>query len=133
MAYHFDFDSKNRILRGRIDGCLTDEALKEFYRVSAERLARIDPCLGISDFSGVTSSEVSPQTIRELASYPPAMADPRRIRVVFAPSDIIFALARMFQFEGEHTRPNLHVVRTLAEAWAVMGVQEPQFEPIQAG
>jgi hypothetical protein len=128
--FNFDFDSTNKIFRGRIEGRVTDAILKQFYSVGAEHFSRIEPCRGIFDFSGVTSLEVSPQTIRELAELQPAVPDPSRVRVILAPSDSVFGLARMFQFEGEQTRPNLHVVRTLRAAWAVLGVQDPQFKPI---
>jgi len=128
MPYQFDFDSTNRILRCRLDGRVTDELLKEYYRVAAEYVAQIDPLSGITDFSAVTTFEASSETARELARSTPAMPDPTRVRVIVAPADHVFGLARVFQLVGEHTRPNLHVVRTLREAWAVLGVQAPQFE-----
>ena len=34
MPYYFEFDPENRILRGRFDGVVTDELLREFYRLS---------------------------------------------------------------------------------------------------
>jgi hypothetical protein len=128
MSYQFDFDSKNRILRCRLEGRVTDEILKEYYRVATEYAARIGPRAGITDFVAVTSFEVSPETIRELAGRAPVMPDPSRVLVVVAPSAYIFGMMRLFQLQGAHTRPNLHVVRTLREAWAVLGVQKPQFE-----
>jgi hypothetical protein len=127
MPYRFDFDATNRILRGRFDGCVTDEVLKEYYRIAAGYVEQVDPRSGITDFSAVTSFEVSAETVRELARSVPAMPDPGRIRVVLAPVDHVFGMARLFQLVGEHTRPNLHIVRTLREAWAVLGVQDPQF------
>ena len=128
MAYQFDYDSTNRILRCRVDGHVTDEVLKEFYRVAAASFAQMDPYRAIIDLSGVTSSELSPQAVSEVAGSAPPASDVRRLRVIFAPSGAIFELACMFQFEGDSTRPNWHVVRTLKEAWAVLGVQEPQFK-----
>jgi hypothetical protein len=38
----------------------------------------------------------------------------------------------MFEFEGEATRPNLHVVRLPEEAWVILGIQEPRFGPVPA-
>ena len=134
MSYQFDFefDSTNRILRGRLDGHVTDGVLKEYHRVATEYAAQIDPRAGITDLSAVTSFEVSPQTARELARSTPVMPDPtNRVSVIVGPSDHIFGMARLFQFEGAQTRPNLHVVHTLTEAWAVLGVQDPQFERLQ--
>ena len=43
-----------------------------------------------------------------------------------APSDKVFGLARMFELQGEGTRANLHVVRTMKEALAILGVQAPE-------
>ena len=132
MPYQFEFDSTNRILRGRLDGRVTDEVAKEYHRVAVEYAAQIDALLGITDLSAVTAFEVSAVTARELARSEPVMLDPNnRICVIIAPSDHIFGIARLFQIEGEQTRPNLHVVHTLMEACAVLGVLDPQFERLQ--
>jgi hypothetical protein len=130
MPYQFDFDSTNRILRGRLDGCVTDEVLKEYYRTAAGYAAQIDPLCGITDFSAVTSFEVSAQTVRKLARSTPVMPDVSRVRVIIAPVDHVFGISRLFQIEGEKTRPHNHVVRTVEEAWAVLGVHDPKFEPL---
>ena len=130
MPYQFDFDSTNRILRGQLDGCVTDEVLREYYRAAAGHAAKIDPLSGLTDFSAVTSFEVSAQTVRNLARSVPAMPDPSRVRVIVAPVDHVFGISRLFQIEGEKTRPHNHVVRTVEEAWAVLGVHDPKFEPL---
>ena len=130
MPYQFDFDSTNRILRGRLDGCVTDEVLQEYYRAAARYAAQFDPLRGITDFSAVTSFEVSAQTVRNLARSTPVMPDVSRVRVIIAPVDHVFGIARLFQIRGEDTRPHNHVVRTLTEAWAVLGVHDPKFEPL---
>jgi hypothetical protein len=132
MPYHFEFDSINRVLRGRVAGRVTDGDLTDFYRSAAEHVALVDPIAGIVDLSAVTSFEVSPQTIRRLAKSEPAMPEPSRLRVIVAISSHVFGMARMFEFEGEATRPNLHVVRTVDEAWAILGIHEPRFEPMPA-
>lgn len=132
MTYQFDFDSTNRILWGRLQGCVTDEVLKEYYRAAAGYAAQIDPLSGVTDFSAVTSFEVSPQTVRELARSTPVIPNPSRVRVIIAPVDHVFGIARLFQIVGEKTRPNNHVVRTLTDAWAVLGVRDLKFEPLPA-
>lgn len=130
MPYQFDFDSTNRILRGRLDGCVTDGVLKEYYQAAAVHAAQIDHLKGITDFSAVTSFDVSAETLRKLASSTPVIPDASRVRVVLAPADHVFGLARLFQIEGENTRPHNHVVRTLTEAWEVLGVRDPKFEAL---
>jgi hypothetical protein len=131
MSYYFEFDSANRILRCQLEGKITDEVLKEYYRAAGKYYALTDPRATILDMSSVTSLEVSPQTIRELANLPPAITDASRPRCIIAASPQVFGLARMFELQGEVTRPNLHVVRTQKEAWAILGVSKPKFEPIQ--
>jgi hypothetical protein len=131
MSCHFEFDSTNRILRCRIEGRVADETLKKYYGLAAKFVALNAPCAGIFDMSAVTYFNVSPDTIRELANLPPAVADPNRPRFIVAASAHIFGMARMFELQGQSTRPNLHVVRTANEVWVILGVQEPHFEPIQ--
>jgi hypothetical protein len=72
MPYQFDFDSAQRILRCRIEGVITDEELKQYYRDVEQHSVREQPLGGILDMSAVTSLDVSPDTIRELAKLPPA-------------------------------------------------------------
>jgi hypothetical protein len=130
VPYHFDFDPQNRILRGTFEGHITDDDLKTGYRVAEQRAAQTSARSGLMDLSAATSLDVSPDTIRELAKSPPVFPDPSLTRVILAPTPQIFGMARMFELQGEGTRPSLHVVRTEAEAWAILGVQKPQFEPL---
>jgi hypothetical protein len=130
MAFRFEFDDTNRILQCRFEGRVTDEGLTSFYRQAGEFVASLDPRGGIVDWSEVISFEVSVETIRRLAKLPPAMPQIGHPRIIVAHSSQIFGMARMFEFEGEITRPNLHVVRSLAEAWAILGIREPRFEPV---
>jgi hypothetical protein len=128
---NFEFDSANRILRCRLEGAVTDESLSECYRDIGKYAALTAPSTGILDLSAVASFEVSPETIRKLAGLPPAIPDPRNPRVIIAQSPQVFGMARMFEIHGEGTRPSLHVVRTKEEAFAILGIQEPQFERVQ--
>jgi hypothetical protein len=132
MAYSFEFDSPSRTLLARFRGCVTDEAITKFYRISAPKvLAVVDYQGVINDFSGVTSFEVTPETVRALAWSRPAVPDPSKIRIIVAPTPQLYGLARMFAMHGEDTRPNLHIVRTLEHAYAILGITNPQFEPLE--
>ena len=130
MAYRFEFDDTNRILQCRFEGRVTDEGLTNFYGLAGEFVASLDPRGGIVDLSDVISFEVSVQAIRRLAKLPPVMPRTSHPRVIVAVSSQIFGMARQFEFEGEITRPNLHVVRSSAEAWAILGIRDPKFEPV---
>lgn len=130
MPYHFDFDPIHRILRTRFDGQLTDEQMREYYAVASNLADSLDLSGGIMDLSAVTSLEVTPHTMRELAKLRPAIADPDIPRVIVAPSPTAFGLARMFELYGEGTRPNLHVVTTHAAAYAILRIVNPTFKPL---
>jgi len=132
MAYYFEFDSGNDILRCRLEGDITDASLKECYEAAGKYAAMTNPGVAIMDFSNVASCNVSPQTVRDLARRTPGMPGARP-RFLVVPSAYLYGLARMFQQCGSEARPELHVVRAVDEAYAFLGVPEPQFEPVAGG
>jgi hypothetical protein len=129
MGYHFEFDSANRILKCRLYSPVTDESLTECYRTFGEYAELTAPSSGLFDASAVASFEVSPETVRVLATMPPVFPDTSLPRVMVAPAPQVFGLARLFELAGQETRPNLHVVRTLREAYVILGVQAPNWQP----
>jgi hypothetical protein len=130
VPYRILFDHTNRILRALFEGRVTDDELKEVYRFGQAHVAHFDPRAGITDFSAVTTVAFSAETIRELATSTPIRQDPSRPVLFVAPTPHLYGMSRMFEMLGAESRPNLHVVRTLEEAYAVLNVQEPQFEPV---
>ncbi len=127
MPYHFDFDLSNKIIRCRFDGLITDDTLKEFYATASKHGALNPTFNGILDTSGVTVVNLTSKTIRELAMQPPAFPDPDIPRIIIAGSTELFGLARMFDLHGSATRPNLHVVRTEREAFAILRIKDARF------
>ena len=130
MPYQIDFDSINRVLRARFEGRVTDDDLKAGYRFGQENVTRFDPLSGITDFSGVTTVAFSAQTMRDLARTKPIMPNPSRVVVFVAPSPDLYGMARLFELEGAEARPNLQVVHTMAEAYRVLNIRNPQFVPV---
>lgn len=130
MPYAFDFDSANRILRCRLSGKVNDEVLREFFQAGSEHAVRAHPAAGVVDLSGVTSFDVSTPAIKALAKSTPVLHDPELRRVVIAPSPEIYGMMRMFEMEGESMRPGLQVVRSERDAWAILAVRNPRFEPL---
>jgi hypothetical protein len=130
MAFRFAFNPTHRILRCDFSDTVTDEDLTYYYRMAALLAESLDPLAGLFDFSAVTPLKSSPEFMRGLAALPPVMPQLDRPRVLVAPADHVFGLARVFEIEGEATRPNFHVVRTMEEAWAILGVREPEFQPV---
>lgn len=127
MPFSFDFGLTDGILRCRLEGRVTDDVLKEFFRIGAQHAIRTRPTAGVVDLTEVSSFEVSSPVIERLAKSPPVLPDPKLRRVIIAPSPEMYGMMRMFEIEGEHTRPGIHVVRTQKEAWAILSVEEPRF------
>ena len=132
MPSTFDIDLTNSILRCRLGGRVTDQLLKDFFRAGADQAVRAQPSAGVVDLSEVTSFEVSGKTIRELAKAAPVLRDPNLRRVIIAPDPRVYGMMRMFEMQGEEIRPNIHVVSTEREAWAILGVRNPRFESLEA-
>lgn len=128
MSYWFSFDSNNGILRGQIAGKIADAELKAFYEAARELAATTSPRAAIADFTAVTSFDFGPEAILELAKFDPVLTDTNLPRVILVPSTKGFGLARMFQHEIKDTRSNVHVVHTLAEACAILGVDRLEFK-----
>ena len=130
MPYHFEFDARNKVLRARFRGTLTNELLSEFYNQIEAFVRYTKPTSGITDFSEVTYFDASAGTVRHLAQGPPAAKSPIKHRVIVAVTPHQYAMSRMFHILGEETRPGLKVVRSLEEAYAVLDVKDPLFKKI---
>ena len=130
LPYEFEFDLTHGILLCRLSGLVTDEVLQEFFEVGSQHARRTHPTAGVVDLSEVTTLEVSPETIRQVAKSAPAWNDTGLQRVVVAPTPHLYGMMRMFATQGEEIRPNLHVVHSEKEAWAILAVQEPRFKPL---
>jgi hypothetical protein len=130
VAFQVDFDPTNRILRARLIGSVTDDDLRETYRIGQAHVERLDPVAGITDFSEATTVTFSAQTMRDLARTKPIMPDPSRPVIFVAPTPELFGMARLFELQGGDARPNLRVVRNAEEAYRILNVRDPQFTPV---
>jgi hypothetical protein len=77
----------------------------------------------------VTKCEVSSSAIRQVATAQPAFPA-GQMRVLVIPREFIYGLARMFQILSEETRPELRVVRTMEEAYRLLELASPDFQPV---
>jgi len=132
MGFEMSFDERNNLLRVTVGGEVTDASLTDSYATAAKYVAANPPCRGIWVFSDVTKFEVSTDTIQELARSSPIILS-GHMRVIVAPQDHLYGMARMFQILGQETRSDLHVVRTVDEAYRLLKVQSPEFGPISGG
>ena len=74
-----------------------------------------DPSLNyLTDLTGVTQYKITSDEVRELVNIHDPFS-PSSLRVVIAPTDLLFGMVRMYQLSGS-IHPQLTVVRTLREA-----------------
>ena len=131
MAYAFELDANSRVLLFRFFGSVSEQRIGQFYREAGAQIERVRPRAAIFDFTGVTSFEVSSESVRDLADSPPLIPEVSCPRIVVAPASHIFAMSRMFQILGERSRPSFGVVRSTAEALALIGLEHPDFKALE--
>jgi hypothetical protein len=129
VGFVMDFDARNNLLRVTLEGRLTDAILLDAYATVARYVASRGACRGLVDISGVTKFDVSSNAVRELTRRSPAIPK-GYMRVMVAPLDSMYGMVRMFQILTELTRPELHVVRTIDEAYLLLRVESPEFTPV---
>jgi hypothetical protein len=126
MTSSFEFDPINKVVCWRLQGQVTEDLFAESLRLVADILAETNPTSGIIDFSQVTSFQISAETIKRVADSKPVF--PTELpRVIVAPADHVYGMARMFAALSSDTRTNVEAVRTMEEAYKLLGIKEPEF------
>jgi hypothetical protein len=131
VGYLWELDEGNKVARCVWEGRIASAELLEGVAWGRRFVAEHPGCRAITDFSGVTAFDVSSEVIRELA-YQPTHGDEQAVVVIVASQDLVFGLGRMFSMLTEKVRPNRHVVRTIEEAYELLGIKEPQFSRIES-
>ena len=126
MTYVIDLDPTHQVLRTTVTGTVTDPAACEMYASLSHFAAAGGPYASIVDLSGVTGSRVSIETIRDLAKKPPAVPFGRP-RVVLAPRPEDYGVVRMFELLRGKMAGQHHLVLSVDEAYAMLGVRPEDF------
>jgi len=83
-----------------------------------------DPAFShIIDFRGVTAANISAEFLRSFAEETPLFHREAK-QIAVAPQPHIFGLARMTQILREGLLPNIEVVRTIEEAYKLLGLEQ---------
>ena len=127
LHYHFDYDAANKIFAVRMHGAINDAIFRACYLETPRYVQGRDVRAALMDLSDVERYDVSAAAVRDVSRMPPLFPDPTP-RYVVAPQDYIFGMARMFQMTSPAGRDMLHIVRSMKDACAALGVTTPQFE-----
>ena len=130
MGYRFESDPSNRLLRCVWDGTVTDDLLWENFLAAKKLVAAYPLRNAINDFSGIAKFEGSNEMVHRIAQASPAFGGKDSMLIVVAPSVYLYGMLRMFSMLGDASRPNVHIVRTIDEAYALLGLSSPNFSPL---
>jgi hypothetical protein len=115
MPVVVEVDALHKIARRTYSGVVTsDDLLGSIHQYAL--IAGFDTSFDeIMDFREVTNIDVLIEDIHKCAITPvPFTAHTKRI--ILAPQQAIYGLARMYQIVGEEVHPNVYVVKTMDEA-----------------
>jgi hypothetical protein len=129
MGTFLSLDELQGVLFIRFEGVVTDRVLLERYETVREWIAGHGFYSSISDFRQTDSCEVTAHGVTQLAANAPLVPDDY-LRIVVAPQDEVFGMTRMFEMLGSATRNRVHVVRSLAEAYLLAGIERLDLHPI---
>ena len=128
--FSLSFERRHRVLMVRVTGVLSSQDFDIHDRAVLAFLAREGIVRGLYDFSGVDAVAVPASRIVQRGQAPSIIAD----RVVVAPraagEDFARSIREQQQLAG-HREPI--IVPTLGEAYLLLELDNPQFEPIDAG
>jgi len=130
MAHRLEFDFQRRILLIIHEGTVNGQEIETLGDHVRTQLDVLNPSAAISDFSGATAVDIDGQMVRHLAMKDAASVLRSLRRVIVAPREYQFGMARMYEICAYPSFADLHVVRSKKEALALLGVQNPGFEKL---
>lgn len=125
------FDRRHRVLMVRVEGVLSSQDLEAHDRLVLRFLGRKGLVRAIHDLSLVTALALPLSRVRQRGQQPPILPE----RVAVAPQG--GAGREYIDTVNEQRRQAGHreyrLVETLDEAFALLGLDDPQFEPVENG
>ena len=117
-------DRRRRLVSSSFYGEVTSSDLLT-HAQSIRSDTEFDPAFDeLVDFSAVKQTQISEATLAALAGSKSLYSD-SSLHVIVAPEDMPHELATRYQVMARATRPNLYVVRNLAEAYELLRHRQP--------
>jgi hypothetical protein len=124
--YVIDLDPIHQVLRLTIRKVLTDQVVLDAYRSIGQLASQGGPYAAIFDGSEVRDVKLSADTVRSLALGVPAVPAGRP-RVVVVNRIVLYGLTRMFESTRTSMSLQFHIVWSVEEAYATLGVSPESF------
>ncbi|HEX8924175.1 MAG TPA: hypothetical protein VF786_00205 [Terriglobales bacterium] len=122
-------DAGHNVLLAAYHGIITDEVVLRANELSVRLVAQYLPKAAIADFSAVAKFDVTAPCVQRLALYEPELPGDAPI-IMVAPAEHVFGMARMYEMLSSARKERVTVVHTLGEAYARLGLDDAQFEPV---
>jgi hypothetical protein len=124
MSVVLKIDRRRRVVVSTFYGEVnSDELLRHGHEIQAD--PDFNPDFDeIVDLAAVTRPVFSEETLAKLAANKSVFNAQVR-HIIVAPADVAFQLAQKYQALTTVTRPKLFVVRTLSEAYQLLGLDSP--------
>ncbi len=124
--YVIDLDPIHQVLRLTIRNVLTDQVVLDAYRSMGRLASQGGPYAAIYDGSEVRDVKLSADTVRSMALGIPAVPAGRP-RVAVVNSIVLYGLTRMFESTRTSVGLQFHIVWSVEEAYAMLGVSPQSF------
>jgi hypothetical protein len=123
------FDRKNRVLRVTASGIFASEDLEAVDHAVIEFIAHEGQVRSIYDYSAVEAFAVPQSRILQRAQQPAIVREERVMVSSPAAGDEAMRAYGRYQREAGEKEPL--IVDSLEEAYAVLRLRNPQFEPVE--
>lgn len=122
MPFHYQIDVQRRILFTTGEGIVTDADLRKL-QIGLQNESDFQPGFSeLINLQAVTSVEITGDGLRTIYRSDLFSKDSRR--AIFAPTDVLYGMSRMYQIIDDDSDTELHVFRDMAEARKWLGLEE---------
>jgi hypothetical protein len=129
MGFSLLYDHGNGVLLVRFERVLTRAVHEAVFAAARRFVEKFGDRPAIADFSAVEEVDVDMEFWRELGRRPRVIRGAARVLV--APEDQVFGMIRMYGLLQAGSGDEPMVVRTLTQACAYLGIDRPDFRPIE--
>jgi hypothetical protein len=125
------FERKYRVLLASFSGAFTPDDIALLNATVADFRKSQGPVRGIVDMTAVEVIGVTLEDMTRAArGQPQIMAGQDRVYVI--PQTLLFGMGRLFgTYQGLAGFTEPHVVRTMPEACEILGLVDPDFQPVE--